>query len=345
MNPEAQNLLFCPLPERPLPWREFGASYTVQAIILVLIVWVGLMHPEVLVQRKEFRYIGLVNPPPPINVEPQPKRALPPPPPPKLEAKLQAEVPENLRLHVTPKPQPARQEIVPQLQPPPKALPKELERVAVAVPRKPVQTNVFSTGSSQAPTINKAVEQVQTGGFGDPNGVPAHDNHGRPVTIAQAGSYDLPGGPGYGNGTGGAKGVKGVVPSAGFGSGVAIPPASENARGMVRQAGFGDSEPTPQPKRRSAEQTAKLVPAEITYKPTPAYTNEARNLKIEGEVLLQVVFEASGKLRVVRVVRGLGHGLDQAAVQAAEQIKFKPAQREGQPADSTATLHIVFQLT
>ena len=52
----------------------------------------------------------------------------------------------------------------------------------------------------------------------------------------------------------------------------------------------------------------------------------------------------SGKLRVVRVIRGLGHGLDENAIQAAQQIHFKPALRDGQPADSTAVLHIVFQL-
>jgi TonB family protein len=76
----------------------------------------------------------------------------------------------------------------------------------------------------------------------------------------------------------------------------------------------------------------------------PIYTDEARSLKIQGEVLLEVVLEASGKLRIVRVVRGLGHGLDDAAVRAAEQIQFKPALRDGQPADSTAVLHIIFQL-
>jgi TonB family protein len=76
----------------------------------------------------------------------------------------------------------------------------------------------------------------------------------------------------------------------------------------------------------------------------PIYTDEARSMKIQGEVLLEVVLEASGKLRILRVVRGLGHGLDDAAVRAAEQIRFKPALRDGQPADSTAVLHIIFQL-
>ena len=88
----------------------------------------------------------------------------------------------------------------------------------------------------------------------------------------------------------------------------------------------------------------KALPAEIISKPTPVYTQEARSLKIEGEVLLEVVLEASGKLRVVRVVRGLGHGLDDNAVKAAEQIHFKPAMRDGQPTDSTVVLHIIFQL-
>jgi TonB family protein len=86
------------------------------------------------------------------------------------------------------------------------------------------------------------------------------------------------------------------------------------------------------------------VPAEIISKPAPLYTQEARSLRIQGEVLLEVVLEASGSLRVLRVVQGLGHGLDDNAVRAAGQIRFKPAIRNGQPADSTVVLHIIFQL-
>ena len=218
------------------------------------------------------------------------------------------------------------------------------------IPRQLVKTNVFSTGSSAPPTIARAPEHVQTGGFGDPNGVPARENNGRPVTIAQLGSYDLPSGPGYGNGTGGAQGARGVVASAGFGNGGATGDGSGRVnatRGSVRQSGFGDTESASkgQIKTKAAEPVAaKLVPAEILSKPTPVYTDEARKLRIEGEVMLEVVFESSGRLRIVRVLRGLGHGLDEAATRAAEQIRFKPALRDGQPADSTAVLHIVFQL-
>jgi TonB family protein len=197
-----------------------------------------------------------------------------------------------------------------------------------------------------------APQKVQTGGFGDPNGVPAKANsNGKPATIAQLGSFDLPSGPGYGNGTGGAKGVRGVVASTGFGNGVATGDGSgrvntSRGNGVVRQAGFGDADvPAAQTVRpKTAEAAPRIVPAEILSKPTPAYTDEARKMRVEGEVLLEVVLEASGHVRVLRIVRGLGHGLDESATRAAEQISFKPALRDGQPSDSTAVLHIIFQL-
>ena len=83
---------------------------------------------------------------------------------------------------------------------------------------------------------------------------------------------------------------------------------------------------------------------EIVFKPSPLYTNEARQAKLEGEVLLEVMFGADGHLNVNRVVRGLGHGLDEAAVAATNKMRFKPALRNGVPVDSTAIVHVVFQL-
>src|SRR5881296_301927 len=209
---------------------------------------------------------------------------------------------------------------------------------APVIPRQPVKPNVFSTGSSEPATIAKAPEKVQTGGFGDPNGVPARENHGRPINIAQSGSYDLPSGPGYGNGTGGANGARGVVASAGFGNGVAIVDGRAGSRSTVRQSGFGDAEPvtSTQVHRQQAEVAAKLVPAEIISKPRPTYTDEARRLRIEGEVLLEVVFRASGFVDAARVLQGLGHGLDETAIEAARQIQFRPARRNGSPEDAKA---------
>jgi TonB family protein len=227
--------------------------------------------------------------------------------------------------------------------------PQKLERLPISsapvIPKQAVKVNVFSTGSSATPTIARAPSQVQTGGFGDPNGLPGKANQGKAVNIAAAGSFDLPSGPGYGNGTGGAKGVAGVVASTGFGNGTSTADNRPRTVAAVQQSGFGDADVPAPPTVRShpAEAAVRMVPAEILSKPTPIYTQEARSLRVEGEVLLEAVLEASGTLHVVRVVRGLGHGLDDNAVKAAEQIRFKPAMKDGQPADSTVVLHIIFQ--
>jgi TonB family protein len=88
----------------------------------------------------------------------------------------------------------------------------------------------------------------------------------------------------------------------------------------------------------------RVLPVEVLSKPVPMYTEEARRLRIEGDVLLEVEFRSTGAIRVLRVVRGLGHGLDEAAVRAAEQIRFKPALDSGQAVDSRTTVNIVFRL-
>ena len=159
----------------------------------------------------------------------------------------------------------------------------------------------------------------------------------------------MPGGPGVGNGTGGAHGARGVVASSGFGAGVATGDNSGKvsaSRGTVRQSGFGDADvvSNPAPKQAQSAPAPKTIPAEITFKPRPVYTEEGRRLKIEGEVLIEAVFTTEGRVRVLRVVHGLGHGLDESAVRAAQQIQFKPALQNGQPVDFQAVLHIVFEL-
>jgi len=83
---------------------------------------------------------------------------------------------------------------------------------------------------------------------------------------------------------------------------------------------------------------------EILFKPRPSYTDEARRLGIEGDVLLDTWFGANGQVRVERVLRGLGHGLDESAIRAAAGIRFRPATAGGLAVDIRATVHIEFQL-
>jgi TonB family protein len=74
------------------------------------------------------------------------------------------------------------------------------------------------------------------------------------------------------------------------------------------------------------------------------YTSEARQLRIQGDVVLRVTFTAAGRVVVQGVTRGLGHGLDEEARRVAEQIRFRPATRNGQAVDSTTNITITFQL-
>src|SRR5436309_6167797 len=217
--------------------------------------------------------------------------------------------------------------------------------VSGAMPARVIHTGAF--GSSATPTVNAPIQKVQTGGFGDPNGLPGEGKQGAKLVAAKLGSFDLPEAAGTGNGTGGAKGIKGTIASAGFGNGIAQPGQGDgrrNAQG-VQASGFTAQQiATNTPKRNLDENVGNSFPVEIISKPTPKYTDEARKLNLEGEVLLEVMFAANGELHVNRVVRGLGQGLDEAAVTAATKIKLKPAQRNGASVDSTAIVHVMFQL-
>ena len=338
-----ESRLFSPLPPWETPWSDFLVSYGIQAVVVAIFVWIPLLHPEILERPKpDYHAIELVPTPVPVNHEPQ--RQLPKPvvvaevEPPPADLRLAAPRPvPKPKVEEAPAPEVKMATRKPEPLPP---------TTAPVIPKPPVRTNVFSTGSSAPQTIDRPAQKVQTGGFGDPNGVPARTTQARAVNIAQAGGFDMPAGPGYGNGTGGAKGARGVVASTGFGGGVATEGPKNSSRGPVQQAGFGDADVPAPPtvQSRPAAQADRITPAEILSKPVPIYTEEARAKRIEGEVLLEVVLEASGRIRVLKVVRGLGHGLDDAAVHAAEQIRFKPALKDGQPSDSTAVLHIIFQL-
>ena len=72
--------------------------------------------------------------------------------------------------------------------------------------------------------------------------------------------------------------------------------------------------------------------------------SEARQMRVEGNVVLSVTFLANGQVVVHGVIQGLGHGLDEEAKRVAQQIRFRPATNNGQPVDVTTKITITFQL-
>ena len=334
------------LPERKVNKRAMMTSYALVSLLLLIVINIGLILPEKL-QLAQYHVTEMI-PRPSLRPEPPPVQ-----PKPEIKAKLLPAVklpvfeqpklvlPHEIR-HDAPQPVEAPKVVVNQF-----AAPQLKVAVAAARPQL-VHTGDFG-GSSQKPTVNAAVDKVQTGGFGDPNGLPGTGKQGAKLYAASTGSFDMPAGPGQGNGSGGAKGIKGTVASADFGSTIASSGKGDgrsSGKGAIATGGFASEQVAQStgPKIVQPDTGAASTPVEITFKPNPAYTDEARSMKLEGEVLLEVSFSASGTLHVNRVVRGLGHGLDETAIAAANKIRFKPALRGGQPVDSTAIVHVTFQL-
>jgi TonB family protein len=337
--------------------RSLAMSLVVHGVLVSVVLLIPLLFTEAI----KIRYDTVLIAPPP----PEPKQILEvsnyrplPKPIPKPEKPVVAPPPVKPVLVEPPKPKPPEPKVpevkIPEVKAPAPIIrnaPKLEEATPVpAPPKMEVRTGAFSTGSSAKPTTNLPAAQVQTGGFGDPNGIKGEGKPGKTANIASLGSFDLPAGPGAGNGTGGSRGVKGTVASTGFGNDVATTGNGNGAGGRnsgraVQQGGFGDTEAVkPEAPKKRVDAGPPQTQVEVLYKPRPDYTEEARKMKIEGEVSVRVLFSAGGQVRVLEVVRGLGHGLDESAVRAAQQIKFKPAMRDGQPVDSTATVRIVFQL-
>jgi TonB family protein len=347
------NGLFQPLEHVDSRGRAFWTSVGFHVVMLLVLLAVPMIFTETLKVKYD---VVLVAPPPPdrqileVTHWKQPKPLPRPPekivaPPPQRPLVTEVSPPEPRKIAEVKLPEVIeREKLVPLAISPARI--NEPETPQLEPPKIEVRTNVFSTGSSAKPTLNLPAHEVQTGGFGDPNGVRGEGRPDKPANVASLGSFDLPVGAGAGNGTGGAHGARGTVVSAGFGNGVA-PVGTGNATlgRSVRQGSFGDAQnvqPTAAPKKRDSG--PPQTPVDIVFKPRPEYTEEARSIKLEGEVLLRVLFTAAGEVRVIDVIRGLGHGLDENATRAAQQIRFKPALRDGEPIDSTATVRIVFQL-
>jgi TonB family protein len=350
------NARFTLLPNTQPRVGALGTSLIIQIALATFFVMVPLLFPQQLVPRAMYMVTDLEGPPLDIPAPPPPKPPAPPkvakvqPPPPPVEQP--APKPNVAKFFapriVAPKAKPRQVEAeLPKVNDTFQPLKLEVASNQPARPREPVKTGVMTGGSSAVPTISeRPLEKVQTGGFGDPDGIVGKSDPNKRANIGQFGNPALPPGPGYGNGTGGAKGARGIVESTGFGNGVAVPPSGRARKGTVEAGGFAnENAQVVEAPRKKIEEAPAVEPVVILAKPKPVYSAEALKMNLEGEVLLDVVFPASGgEVHVNRVVKGLGHGLDEAAIRAAEQIKYKPAISNGHPVDFPAVIHIVFQM-
>jgi TonB family protein len=325
----------------------FITSCIVNGSILGIVLIVGSMARQVITRHYEMtELIVPTTPPPEIKIkikQPPPPKMPPPPEQPKLEMHLQPKqiqlpkpIPEPKQVQMEAKvnlPVVAAKPQIVRLQPQPKAA------LAAAMPAQNSQVK-----PSTAPVH-----------FGETFGATPNPNATRPATIAAVGNP-------YGGNQGPAVAPHGVVGSTGIGNGLK---SGSNAGvvGKVASAGipgetgtgttanYGKVGSAGIPAMTAVAAAPKLVSApvqstavEVLSKPPVVYTSEARQLHVEGDVVLSVTFTASGQVVVNGILQGLGHGLDEEARRVASQIRFRPATNNGRPVDVTTKIRITFQL-
>ncbi|HET7218126.1 MAG TPA: TonB family protein [Vicinamibacterales bacterium] len=156
-----------------------------------------------------------------------------------------------------------------------------------------------------APVASASNDQADARGVLDPKAAPTNSQGAGNGAGAGTGS-----GTGIGEGTG-----AGIGPGSGAGTG-----------GGPYRPGSGISAP------------------EIVYEVKPDYTEEARRRGVSGEVVLEIVVRSDGRVGAVKIVQGLGSGLDARAVDAVRQWKFTPARRQGVPVDVMVEVAVEFRL-
>lgn|SRR6185312_2727195 len=87
-----------------------------------------------------------------------------------------------------------------------------------------------------------------------------------------------------------------------------------------------------------------VLPPKIRHSANPKYTDEARREKISGNVQIYLWVDEKGNPSHIKVIKSLGHGLDESAVDAVRKYKFKPATRDGVPVKVDLYIDVNFQI-
>jgi TonB family protein len=339
------------LPEPEGRAGSFITSVVINGTILALVLVLSFLIKPVIQQHK-FENTELIFP------------TTPPPPPPPVKIKLPA-LPKIEKPKLPEVKLDAPKIAMPKIKPEPKPVEMEAKVTPLPVVKAPKPQVVLAPQPkaalaaaampAQTPQVKPSTAPVH---FGETFGVTPNPNATRPATVAAIGNP-------YGGNAGPAVAPHGVVGSTGLGNGIKSG-SSAGIAGHVASAGIPNG--TGQATNGSAYGTAKVASAGIPQQtvaatpqmvasaapsntqaevniPKPLYTDEAKQLKIQGAVVLRVTFFANGQIQVLGVLHGLGHGLDEEAKKAVQQGRvIRPATVNGKPMDSTTNITITFQL-
>jgi TonB family protein len=189
-------------------------------------------------------------------------------------------------------------------------MPPRQRPIAVEPPPKPVPEPPPTLTSEPMPIVSAPIVQA-----------PAEDRD-RAGLLQQARAEDQSRGPGVGGGVGSGTGT-----GIGAGDGAGVGPGSGGG------TGGGPFRPG-----------SGIEPPRLLREVRADYTDEARRRAIEGEVVLEIIVRHDGSVGDVKIVKRLGAGLDDRAVQAVRQWRFAPARRLGSPVDVIVEVAVEFKL-
>jgi TonB family protein len=334
------------LPEPEGRSAGFIASSIINATILGVVLLIGMTAKQVIQQHYEMtELIVPTNPPPKIKVKQPPMPKVPPPPEiqrPKLELQ-----PKKIEMP-KPKPEPKPVQMEAKV-----ALPQAAKAQVVTLAPQP-KAALTAAMPAQNNQVKPSTAPVH---LGETFGATPNPNATRPATIASIGNpyggmqgpavapHGVVGSTGIGNGlkSGSNAGVVGKVASAGIPGASGAGPGTSVYGGKVGSAGI-PSMTTVAAVQRPVSAPVQSTEVEVLSKPAVQYTAEAKQLHVQGDVVLSVTFLANGQVIVNGVIQGLGHGLDEEARRVAQQIRFRPATSNGRPVDVTTKIRITFQL-
>jgi protein TonB len=289
--------------------------------------------------------------------EPIPIKKEEPPPPPKIKIKIppppvvKVEPPKiklpDVKLPDVPKPPeikmaqpiPVVMPAAPKLVQPPPA-PKVVslaQAMPASVPNNSPHPTAVALGSTTNPIAvsNKPSTTAINLGNAGMSGMPKSNNGaGAPATAVSLGS-----------GSPNSQNMKGNGPVAVAGIPHGVVGGTGPLNSTSKSVNLGQNTPPPMPKPAGPTSvTAKSGP-KVIFKPRPEYTEEAKQLHIEGNVTVRIRVTSSGSVQVLGVTSDLGHGLGDSAVRAIQATRFKPATDDsGNPIDWEGIVNVSFQL-
>jgi TonB family protein len=336
------------LPEPERSPVSFATSIVINTLMMAAFIYIGATARKAIDQHRYEETLLIL---PAKESPPAPKVKIPPLPPvedpPKVpEVKFEAPKINLPRPEPKPDPKPIQLDA---------KLPAPIIRAArPAVILSPQPKSALGAAAMPAQD-NHGKPSTAPVHYGQTFGVTPNPNARGPATVSAIGNpyggmrgpavapHGVVGSTGFGNGTkfGSNAGVVGKVASVGVPAATKMAPS--NNVGKVASVGIPNAPTAVATASRPVAETVSTN-LEVVSKPRPEYTSEARQLRVQGDVVLKVTFTARGQVLVQSIVHGLGHGLDEEARRVAQQIRFRPATRNGQAIDMTTNITITFQL-